>query len=155
MEGSIMKTIFPRSILAATVAMAGFLSPAPVLANPYGQASAAESASCPQTAAPQPRRARRGLGLGGLLRGIQQSGVGNLLGSGVLGDSQAAQIAGTVAGAALNGESASSQVGAIAGQVIPQIGGDHAVGAAAGAVVGNIAQAASQAQARCAAGQDR
>lgn len=95
--------------------------------------TAAESqTTCQTTSPPEYPSKKKGLGLGGLLGAAKRAGVGDFLGAGMLGNSRAAQVAGTVGSTAVaatgSGDTAS------AATVLAGTGRTaQAVGAAAGA----------------------
>lgn len=80
-----------------------------------GPVSAAEPREACRAESPQRPAKKKGLGLGGLLSAAKCAGVGNVLGSGILGDERAAQVAGAVTSTAVEvsegGAAASAMTG--------------------------------------------
>jgi hypothetical protein len=125
----------PAALLAALLlASASSAIPSP--------ASAAKpESSCPVASSPaQPEKKRKGPGLGGLLGAVQRSGVGNLVGTGSLGDGRVAEAAG-LAGALANGADPASAAAAAAGH--------GRTGALVGAAVGTAAELARSTSPEC------
>ena len=79
-------TFPPKRISAATIVFVGATMP------PCAPAMAAEPSSCAAVSSPRPAP-RKDEGLGGLFGAVKRAGVGNLLGSGIIGEGDAARAA--------------------------------------------------------------
>lgn len=82
----------------ATAGAAFLLGLAIPLAGPV---YAAEPREACRAASPQKPAKKKDRGFGGLLSAAKRAGVGNVLGSGILGDGRAAQVAGAVTSTAV------------------------------------------------------
>lgn len=125
------------SPLLATLLLAGASSAFP---SPAGAAEPQPSCPAAPALAHSEKKQRKSLGLGGLLKAVQRSGAGNLVGAESLGDGKLGQVAG-VAGAIASGADPASAAAGVAG--------NSRAGALVGAAIGTAAELARSAKPDC------
>jgi len=132
-------------LVHAAAAAAMLAGPVPAAAQPaQGQDNA------PACAAQQPKKKKKGFGLGGLISAARRAGVGDMLtgrAGNMLGSGKGSQIFGAVAGTALN----AAENGRVDPSSLAGAAGSGRAGQIAGAVTGMVDEAAAGASAGCGA----